>query len=176
METERDFLPLHFLYFSPFPLFPFNSSHFPLNLAHLSRGSLTTCVGLQRSAIYLPLTIYQTYSHQTLMHVVPIRAALVIIVDPRSGKFSLFAEQNVTHVSDPHPPTHGNRVSSALLLVQISSQCGRSICHITTIKSSQQIQQQKNVFIEIRFILGPCLTQYFVSSIAFEQIDHKKRM
>ena len=28
METERYFFPLHFLYFSPFPLFPFNSSHF----------------------------------------------------------------------------------------------------------------------------------------------------
>ena len=28
MEAEKDFLPLHILNFSPFPLFPFNSSHF----------------------------------------------------------------------------------------------------------------------------------------------------
>ena len=36
METERHFLPLQFIYFSPFPLFPLIFSHF-LSIYGISR-------------------------------------------------------------------------------------------------------------------------------------------
>ena len=40
METERDFLPLHILYFSPFPPFPLISSQFTAFVANLNKRIL----------------------------------------------------------------------------------------------------------------------------------------
>ena len=79
----------------------------------------------------------------------------------------------------PHPPGHRKRLSCPFFISQICvsvagfetfriawhldicSQFAHSICHITTIKSSQQGCQQKNFMVEIRFILKPLLCIHY---------------